>query len=152
MPEKSSKHLHNMVICKGWKVLVREKQELACTGRCALSSKELEMTEWAFHMDLLSCWACLHDLHHQNIEEPHKRIRKLYSYEKIQIQKEKDMWKGFPKDVRISELDIRLVYLEEAIFREKTDRTSFDDESVANNLANASKVEVSGGTSRQSEL
>lgn len=50
------------------------------------------------------------------------------------------------------ELSIRLVYLEEAIFREKTERTSFDDESVANNLANASKVEVSGGTSRQSEL
>jgi hypothetical protein len=45
-----------------------------------------------------------------------------------------------------------LLYLEEAIFKEKTDRTSFDDESVASNLANASKVDASGGTSRQSEL
>ena len=43
-------------------------------------------------------------------------------------------------------------YLEEAILREKTERTSLDEERVANNLANASKVEASEGTSKEREL
>lgn len=43
-------------------------------------------------------------------------------------------------------------YLERAIFKEKTDRTSLDDESVANNFANASNVEASEGTSKHKEL
>lgn len=44
------------------------------------------------------------------------------------------------------------MYLEQAIFKETTDRTSLDEDSVANNLANASKVDASAGTSRHSEL
>lgn len=39
-------------------------------------------------------------------------------------------------------------YLDWAIFKEKTDRTSFDDESVANNLANDSNVDPSDGASK----
>lgn len=42
--------------------------------------------------------------------------------------------------------------LEHAIFKEKTDRTSLDEDNVANNLANASKVDASDGTSKHSEL
>ena len=44
------------------------------------------------------------------------------------------------------------MYLEQAIFREKTDRTSLVEDSVANNLENASKLDASIGTSKQSEL
>lgn len=44
------------------------------------------------------------------------------------------------------------MYLEQAIFKEKTDRISLDEDSVANNLANASKVDASEGGSRHSEL
>ena len=42
--------------------------------------------------------------------------------------------------------------LERAIFKEKTDRTSLDDESIPSNLANASKVDASEGTSKLREL
>lgn len=44
------------------------------------------------------------------------------------------------------------IYLEQAIFNEKTDRTSLEEDKVANNLANASKVDISEGTSRHNEL
>lgn len=44
------------------------------------------------------------------------------------------------------------MYLEQAIFKEKTDRISLDEDSVANNFANASKVDASDGTSKQSKL
>lgn len=44
------------------------------------------------------------------------------------------------------------LYLEQAIFREITERTSFEEESMLNNLANASKVDASEGTSKQREL
>lgn len=43
-------------------------------------------------------------------------------------------------------------YLEPAIFKEKADRTSLEEESVANNFANASKVDASAGTSRDNVL
>lgn len=45
-----------------------------------------------------------------------------------------------------------MINLDEAIFKEKTDRTSFEEDSVANNLANASKVDDSEGTSKHNEL
>lgn len=44
------------------------------------------------------------------------------------------------------------MYLEQAVFKEKTDRASLDEDSVANNLANASKVDASEGTSKHSKL
>lgn len=44
------------------------------------------------------------------------------------------------------------IYLEQAIFKEKTDRISLDEDSVPNNFAKASKVDASAGASRQSEL
>lgn len=44
------------------------------------------------------------------------------------------------------------MYLEQAIFKEKTEWTSLDEDNVANNFANASKVDASEGTSKQSEL
>ena len=50
-----------------------------------------------------------------------------------------------------SEIEGRM-YLEQAIFNEKTDRTSLVEDSVANNLENASKLDASIGTSKQSEL
>lgn len=43
-------------------------------------------------------------------------------------------------------------YLEQAIFKEKTERTSLEEDSVANNFASASKVDASEGTSRHNEL
>lgn len=45
-----------------------------------------------------------------------------------------------------------MVYLEQAIFTEKTDRISLEEDSLANNFANASKVDASDGTSKHSEL
>jgi len=53
------------------------------------------------------------------------------------------------------ELQLQLsftAYLGLAIFKESTDRVSLEDESAANNLANASKVETSEGTSKPKEL
>lgn len=44
------------------------------------------------------------------------------------------------------------MYLEQASFKEKTEWTSLEEDSVANNFANASKVDVSEGTSKHSEL
>lgn len=44
------------------------------------------------------------------------------------------------------------MYLEEAIFKETTDRTSFEEERMDNNLENASNVEASAGTSKHNEL
>lgn len=44
------------------------------------------------------------------------------------------------------------IYLEQAIFKLKTERTSLDEDSVANNFANASKVDASEGTSKHSKL
>lgn len=42
---------------------------------------------------------------------------------------------------------VQFMYLEQAIFNEKTERTSLDEDNVANNFANASKVDASEGTS-----
>jgi hypothetical protein len=44
------------------------------------------------------------------------------------------------------------MYLEQAILTEKIDRTSLDEDSLANNFENASKVDASEGTSKHSEL
>jgi uncharacterized protein involved in propanediol utilization len=44
------------------------------------------------------------------------------------------------------------MYLEKTILPEKTDRTSFVEDSLANNFANASKVDASEGTSKHNEL
>ena len=44
------------------------------------------------------------------------------------------------------------MYLEQADFMEETERSSLDEDNVANNFANASKVDASDGTSRPSEL
>ena len=46
----------------------------------------------------------------------------------------------------------RKKYLDPAIFMEKADLTSLEEESVANNFANASKVDASAGTSRDNVL
>ena len=43
-------------------------------------------------------------------------------------------------------------YLEEPTFSEKADRTSLEEERVANNFAKASKVDASVGTSKHNEL
>lgn len=48
--------------------------------------------------------------------------------------------------------DVLLDNLEHAIFKEKTDRTSLDEERVASKFENASNVEASVGTSRHREL
>lgn len=44
------------------------------------------------------------------------------------------------------------IYLDDPILKDKTLRTSFEEDSVANNLANASNVEASEGTSKHKEL
>lgn len=43
-------------------------------------------------------------------------------------------------------------YLEQAIFKEKTEWTSLEEDKVDSNFANASKVDASEGTSKHSEL
>lgn len=45
-----------------------------------------------------------------------------------------------------------IMYLEQAILPEKTDRTSLVEDSLANNFPNASKVDASEGTSKHNEL
>lgn len=47
---------------------------------------------------------------------------------------------------------LRVVYLEQADFMEQTERSSLDEDNVANNFAKASKVDASDGTSRHNEL
>lgn len=54
--------------------------------------------------------------------------------------------------IHIMTREINMTNLERAIFKEKTDRTSLDDESIPSNLANASKVDASEGTSKLREL
>ena len=48
--------------------------------------------------------------------------------------------------------NLRGMYLEQADFMEETERSSLDEDNVANNFANASKVDASDGTSRPNEL
>lgn len=46
----------------------------------------------------------------------------------------------------------RCLYLDDTILEDRTLRTSLEEESIANNLANASKVEASEGTSKDNDL
>lgn len=47
---------------------------------------------------------------------------------------------------------IQELYLERVTFEDEIDRTPLDDESIANNFANASKVDASEGKSNSREL